>query len=58
MSIINSVLGLFIGNKYERDIKEINPYVEKIHVEYQKLQSVSNDDLRDLTDKRQRQRRI
>lgn len=50
MSIINNVLGLFIGNKYERDIKEINPYVEKIHTEYQKLQSISNDDLRDLTD--------
>ncbi len=51
MSIINSVLGLFLGNKYERDIKEINPYIEKIHNEYQKLQTISNDDLRDLTDK-------
>ncbi len=49
MSIINSVLGLFIGNKYERDLKEINPYIEKIHAEYQKLQSLSNDNLRDLT---------
>ncbi len=49
MSFINSVLGLFLGNKYERDLKEINPYVEKIHVEYQKLQSLSNDDLRKFT---------
>lgn len=50
MSIINSVLGLFLGNKYERDLKEINPYIEKIHIEYQKLQALSNDSLRELTD--------
>ena len=49
MSFINSALGLFLGNKYERDLKEINPYVEKIHIEYQKLQAISNDDLRNLT---------
>ena len=39
MSIINNVLGLFLGNKYERDLKEINPYVEKIHEEFEKLGS-------------------
>jgi preprotein translocase subunit SecA len=50
MSIINNVLGLFLGNKYERDIKEINPYVEKIRTEYEKLSGLSNDALRDLTD--------
>jgi len=49
MSIINKVLGLFLGNKYERDIKEINPYVEKTHVEFNKLQALSNDQLRDRT---------
>ncbi|MFO7620081.1 MAG: preprotein translocase subunit SecA [Bacteroidales bacterium] len=49
MDVINKVLGLFIGNKYERDIKEINPYVEKIHKEYEKLKDLSNDQLRDLT---------
>ncbi len=49
MSVIDKVLGLFLGNKYERDIKEINPYVEKIHEEYAKLQDLSNDELRDLT---------
>ena len=49
MSIINKVLGLFLGNKYERDIKEINPYVEKIHIEFEKLQALSNDQLRDRT---------
>jgi preprotein translocase subunit SecA len=49
MSIVNKVLGLFLGNKYERDIKEISPYVEKIHIEFEKLKDLSNDQLRDKT---------
>jgi preprotein translocase subunit SecA len=49
MSFINNILGLFLGNKYERDMKEISPYVENIHDEYRKLQSISNDELRDMT---------
>lgn len=55
MSIVNKILGLFIGNKYERDMKEIMPYVEAVKAEYSKLQSLSNDELRkisrDLRDK-------
>jgi preprotein translocase subunit SecA len=51
MSIINNVLGIFLGNKYERDLKEINPYIAKIHLEFEKLGAISNDDLRDLTDR-------
>ncbi len=50
MSIINNVLGLFLGNKYERDLKEINPFVEKIQLEFEKLKDLSNDSLRDCTD--------
>ena len=50
MSIIDNVLGLFLGNKYERDIKEINPYVEKTHIEFEKIKNLSNDSLRDCTD--------
>jgi preprotein translocase subunit SecA len=49
MSVINKILGLFLGNKYERDMKEISPYVEKTHIEYEKLQNLSNDQLRDRT---------
>lgn len=49
MSIINKVLGLFLGNKYERDLKEISPYITQIHSEFEKLQGLSNDQLRDLT---------
>ena len=48
MSIINNVLGLFLGNKYERDMKEINPYVEKIHLEFEKLKNFSNDEFKRL----------
>ena len=49
MDIINKVLGLFLGNKYERDIKEITPYTIEILKEYEKLRDLSNDELRDLT---------
>ncbi|MCJ7449044.1 MAG: preprotein translocase subunit SecA [Bacteroidales bacterium] len=49
MSIINKVLGIFLGNKYERDMKEINPYVEIVHMEFEKLRDLSNDELRDKT---------
>ncbi|HEX2975048.1 MAG TPA: preprotein translocase subunit SecA, partial [Bacteroidales bacterium] len=49
MSIINSVLGIFLGNKYERDIKEISPYVAKVHLEFGKLANLTNDELRDKT---------
>ncbi len=47
MSFINNILGVFLGNKYERDIKEITPYTEKIHIEFDKLKSLTNDELRE-----------
>ena len=49
MDIVNKVLGLFLGNKYERDIKEITPYTIEILKEYDKFKDLSNDQLRDLT---------
>ena len=49
MSVINKILGVFLGNKYEKDLKEISPYVDKIHIEYDKLKDFSNDQLRDRT---------
>ncbi len=49
MSVINKVLGLFLGNKYERDMKEISPYVGKIQHEFDLLTGLSNDELRDQT---------
>lgn len=50
MSIVDKVLGLFLGNKYERDIKEISPYVELIITEYEKLKGLPNDQLRKLSE--------
>ena len=50
MSIINDVLGLFLGNKYEKDIKEINPFIDKIRLEFEKLGSLSNDQLRERSE--------
>ncbi len=47
MSIINNILGVFLGNKYERDIKEISPYIDKIRIEFEKLKDISNDELRE-----------
>ena len=49
MSVINKVLGLFLGNKYERDMKEISPHVMLVHEEFEKLQVLTNDELRDKT---------
>ncbi|MDQ1332368.1 MAG: preprotein translocase subunit SecA, partial [Bacteroidota bacterium] len=49
MSLINNMLGLFLGNKYERDMKEITPYVDRIKTEFEKLKDLSNDQLRDKT---------
>lgn len=49
MSIINKVLGLFLGNKYERDLSEVEPFLASIRAEFDKLSELSNDQLRDLT---------
>ncbi|WCT12882.1 preprotein translocase subunit SecA [Mucilaginibacter jinjuensis] len=37
------------GNKSERDLKSIQPLVEKIKAEFAKLENISNDELRALT---------
>ncbi|GAB4282852.1 MAG: preprotein translocase subunit SecA [Marinilabiliales bacterium] len=46
MGIINGILSKFLGNKSERDIKEVMPYVEKTLAEYEKLKDLTNDELR------------
>ena len=50
MNIVSRILSLFLGNKYERDLKEVTPYVELIHQEYAALQNLTNDQLRDRTE--------
>ncbi len=49
MGVLTSILSKIFGNKYERDLQEIAPFVEKIQEEYSKIQSLSNDDLRAKT---------
>lgn len=50
MSIIGKILSLFLGNKYERDLKELYPYVELINREFEKLRDLTNDQLRDKSE--------
>ena len=45
----NEFIGKLFGNKQTRDIKEIQPWVEKIKAAYPKYEKVSNDELRAAT---------
>lgn len=49
MSIINSILKLFVGDKSEKDVKAIQPLVLKIKALEGALNSLSNDQLREKT---------
>ncbi len=51
MAFINSLLGKIFGNKSERDIKEVSPVIETIKVEYNRIVQLSNDGLREESDK-------
>ncbi len=46
MAFINKILGTFLGNKSERDIREVTPVLEKIKIEYERIRRLSNDELR------------
>lgn len=50
MAFINKVLGKILGNKSERDIKEVGPIIEKIKEEYNRISQLSNDGLREESD--------
>ena len=49
--MIGKVLKLLFGDKSEKDIKEISPYVEKTKEAYTELASISDDELRNKTAK-------
>jgi len=51
MALVTKILGKILGTKSERDIKEITPLVENIKEEYKRMVSLSNDELREETDK-------
>ncbi|WP_372772480.1 preprotein translocase subunit SecA [Mangrovibacterium sp.] len=46
MAFISKLLGKFLGNKSDRDIKEITPILENIKIEYARIEKLSNDELR------------
>jgi len=46
MSIVDKVVGGLFGSKSERDIKEIQPYVDRINAETDRISGMSNDQLR------------
>ena len=46
----NDILKKLFGNKAQRDLKEIEPHVEKIKIAYEKIKNFSNDELRAKTE--------
>ncbi|MDT8346449.1 MAG: hypothetical protein RQ756_01505, partial [Flavobacteriaceae bacterium] len=50
MSILNSVLKVFVGDKSQKDVKAVMPLVEKIKAEEKNLENLSLDELRAKTD--------
>ena len=49
MSLFNKIIGKFVGNKSNRDIKEIQSVIDSIHKEYENIKPLSNDELRHKT---------
>jgi len=47
----NDFLGKILGNKSQRDLKEITPFVDKIKAVYDEIISLSNDELRARSEK-------
>jgi len=51
----NDLLKKVFGNKAQRDLKEIEPFVAKIKAAYDDIKKLSNDDLRQLTEQLKQQ---
>ncbi|WP_310381518.1 preprotein translocase subunit SecA [Flavobacterium sp.] len=49
MSFINSIIKVFVGDKSQKDVKALQPYLNKIKTFENSLQSLSNDELRART---------
>ncbi len=49
LGFINKAVGSIFGTKSDRDLKDIYPIVAQINTEYQKLSTLSNDELRQKT---------
>ena len=51
MSILNSIIKTFVGDKTKKDLKKITPLVSKINGYQKNFESFSNDQLREKTTK-------
>lgn len=49
MSFINSILKVFVGDKSQKDVKALQPYLSKIKTFESSLQALSHDELRAKT---------
>ena len=49
MSILNSVIKLFVGDKQQKDLKILQPIVDKVRTFEATLSALSNDELRNKT---------
>src|SRR5690349_3038348 len=49
MSFINSIIKAFVGDKSEKDVKALQPYINKIKSFESQLASLSHDELRERT---------
>lgn len=47
---LNDILAKLFGNKSQRDLREINPYVERIKAAYPAIEALSDNELRAKTD--------
>jgi preprotein translocase subunit SecA len=47
--MLNFITKLFGGNKQDKDVKSMQPIVDKVNIEYAKLGQLSNDELRGKT---------
>lgn len=51
MAFVTKILGKFLGNKSDRDIREVTPILEKIRAEFERIKLLTNDELRAESDK-------
>jgi preprotein translocase subunit SecA len=51
MAFINGILKKFFGTKSEKDMKLIQPYVDKTLEAYERIDSLTHDELRAETQK-------
>ena len=49
MAALFNIISKIFGNKYDKDIKDISPLIEEINNEFQDLNTISNDHLREKT---------